>query len=613
MTAMVKDVPAADPVSDRQAEPVLICDDMAALATSGMSPRPDTEIWSFSPAAGSLGLDHFAYADRDMTSDDLAGVFQLSLDLAAVLHDTIAAGAEPDAADRAMVAAALAVQFQPVLYIALCLTRAAARRPITFVVVDHGDAMLNQRFNGAAAELAERLPGVTIARIAAPMDRRIVQPAPPSAGLLDRLRFNPWQSHAYRLEKSLSDRLPLRGRKGTMLILRENELLKESAFYLARRGYAIRSLPTPPARTGPPCALRTAIIRPIEARIGALFPPDAAHAVAAFLAEKVCAAEQDYANKRAGFEAALSDAEPMRPRAVLTNLIGPVNGAALHAACRAKGMPSIMFQHGVTPEICQPVSRLWPSIEAAVSDLVCCFNQAVADLGNRSAFRAGNSVAVGMPRELRHSVGKRVASAGPPIWYVSTGLYRGRNALLHLAEPDHRIAAFETRIVDQVLSRLPHRVMYKPYPSVRYADGDPVADHARRGAGITVYENRGDFRFLAARSRVIVTARATSTLSWCVMSDRPVVFIDTPTQSPLLPEARRLAEQALFVFDAGEPDFETELRTFLSKSIEEIERLWHERAAVRQEYVDRFLDTNHGPAGRLAADAVEDLIARHDA
>jgi len=156
-------------------------------------------------------------------------------------------------------------------------------------------------------------------------------------------------------------------------------------------------------------------------------------------------------------------------------------------------------------------------------------------------------------------------------------------------------------------------VMYKPYPSLRYADGDPVIDHARRSAGITVYEERGDFRFLAARSRVIVTARAASTLSWCVMSDRPVVFIDIPTQSPLLPDARRLAEKAVFLFDAGDSGFEDEMRRFLSKPIDEIEHLWHERASMRREFVDRYLDTDRGPAGRLAADAVEALLEQRAA
>ncbi len=602
----------ADAPSAVSARPVVVCDDMAACdSTAAFYPDVPADLMSFSPAAGPLGRALCGMADATATSEDLAGVFQLSLDLAEAIHHEIAAGGDPDAQDRAAACAAAAVQFQPALYVALCLARIAADRPTTFVVVDHGDAMLNHRFNGLAAELVKRLPGVTVAT--APSARKIVQPAPPSARVLDRVFFNPWQSHAYRLEKTLSDRFGFRGRKGTLLIHRENELLKESAYYLARRGYAVRSMP-PANKNGDATATpRRDLAGLIEARLGPLFSGDAAKAIAPFLAAKIQAAEQDYAGARARFAAALRGAASGNPRAVLSSLIMPVHGAALHAACASEGMPLIMFQHGVTPEICEPVSRLLPNIESAASDLVCCFNQAAADLSNRSSYRVGHSVSVGMPRELRDSVGKGTHTDGPPIWYVSTGLYRGRNALLHLAEPDHKIAEFEARMIDRVLSRLPHKVMYKPYPSVRYADGDPIIERARQSAGLTVYEKRGDFRFLAAQSRVIVTARAASTLSWCIMSGRPVVFIDIPTQSPLLPEARRAAEKALFLFDASAADFEQELHSFLSKPIEDIERMWRARAEDRSDFIERFLDTNRGVAGRVAADAVEQSIAEYAA
>ncbi len=163
-------------------------------------------------------------------------------------------------------------------------------------------------------------------------------------------------------------------------------------------------------------------------------------------------------------------------------------------------------------------------------------------------------------------------------------------------------------LIDTVLGDLPHPVVFKPYPAVRYTDGDPVAERAAHTPGIRLHDGRGDFRFLAARCGVIVTARATSTLSWCLMSSRPVVFIDIPTQMPLRPEVRALAEQALFLFDAADPAMATDLRAFLSRPIAEIEADWRKRAPARAVLIDAYFDTDSGPAGQVAATAVETLI-----
>lgn len=603
----IADIP--DAVPDRD---VIVCDDVAAMSDAGLlEPRRQVLPLAFSPAIAASALDECDFADRGVTSDEISDLFQWTLDLAADLHASIVAGGGDDAVDRAALAARSVVQLQAALYVGYCLIRRGRSSRLRFAVVDYGDAALNQRFNGPASDLAARLPGVEVIRIAAPKSRRIIDPAPPSAGIVDRLLFNPWRSHAFRLEKALSDRLPGRGREGTIFIHRENELVKETAYHLARRGYAVRSMPVAPpvpAQSGAALIDDGVCAELIAEHARRHFGADAGPAVAAFVTDRLHAAAQQFRERRDAVAAALTSAGSLRPRCILTNAVGAPEAAALHAAGRATNVPLVMFQHGVTAEICDPMSRSWPSLEASASDLVCCFNRSLADLANQSRFSQGRSVAVGMPQELRRSVAKGKAADGPPIWYVSTGLYRGRNALLHLAEPDHQIAAFESRLIDQVLSRLPHGVVYKPYPSQRYADGDPVIAHARQRPQITVHEDRGDFRFIAARSRVIVTARATSTMSWCLMAGRPVVFIDIPTQSPLLPEARRMAESALFLFDAGSLDFEHALRSFLAKPIDEIDHLWQQREPARREFIDRFLDTDRGPAGSLAADAVEALV-----
>lgn len=597
------EIPCA-PVTSRQ----VICDDFDALRRADPtfdSARPD--VLSFSPAVVLGDGAPCDALDRTIESADITALFDWTIDVAAACATAISDTGSDAHGDVAYLAARTILQLQPAFYLALCLSRLAPGAR-DFIVVDYGDAEFDRRFNGGGAALAETLPGISVRRVAEPVGRIIEPPAPPGATVGERLRFNPMSSHAYRIGRALWDRLRATPGQGSVLVYRENELVKECAFHMMRRGFAVRSFASPQgaipdAQSDRALADRLAdIVRDAAAPI---FPPAYAAPVARFAAQQAASAIADLAARTETFAAAFDTLEDQRPRCVLSNFVGGVDTAALHAACRDHGIPLVFFQHGITAEICQPMARAWPVLEAAAGDLVCTYDQAFATLGDNAPFSRARSVAVGMPSELRRARARSAGVPGRDIWYVSTGLCRGRTAMLHVAEPDHRIAQFELDIIDKVLRDLPHPVVYKPYPAIRYADGDPVAARAAHVPGLRVHDGRGDFRFLAAKCGIIVTARATSTLSWCLMSLRPVVFIDIPTQMPLRRDVRALAEQALFLFDAGDPDMAVDLRAFLSRPLSDIETEWHARAAARDVLIDAYFDSNRGPAGARAADAIE--------
>ena len=611
MSHAAADISRANPPMPEYMPRQIICDDLGALRRADptvVSGRSD--LLSFSPALV-LGEDApCLHLDAGIESADITKVFDWTLDLAAATAAKITEEGRDEVGDAAYLAARTIVQLQPALYLAFSLSRLPPGER-DFVTIDYADADFDRRFNGAGAALAATLPGITIRRVADPAGRVVDPPAPPGATVSERLRFNPLSSHLFRFGSAFWKHIGAAPNKGTVFIHRENELVKECAYYLLRRGYAVRPVPGRQNMAAPAAKDRalTEMLRGLAQGVAEkIYPSDYVEPVAGFIADTVAGEIAVLAGRAAEYGAAFDDVAKQRPRCVLTNLVGALDMAALHAACRNRNIPMVLFQHGVTAEICQPMAKAWPVLEAAAGDLVCTYNQALAALNDTAAFGRARSVAVGMPTELRRSISRR---AGPPtgeIWYVSTGLSRGRTALLHMAEPDHRIAEFELGLIDTVLGDLPHPVVFKPYPAVRYTDGDPVAERAAHTPGIRLHDGRGDFRFLAARCGVIVTARATSTLSWCLMSSRPVVFIDIPTQMPLRPEVRALAEQALFLFDAADPAMATDLRAFLSRPIAEIEADWRKRAPARAVLIDAYFDTDSGPAGQVAATAVETLI-----
>ena len=227
---------------------------------------------------------------------------------------------------------------------------------------------------------------------------------------------------------------------------------------------------------------------------------------------------------------------------------------------------------------------------------------------------SGRGVAktVGLPSDLAFvSSRKSGIKTAAPILYVSCQALMGNvTRPIGVGVTDQESVVWETMIVDEVLSKLPHRVLFKPYRSVRYLDGNPIHDAARRKDNVEVFEERIDLRYLLTGPRVLVVNHASSTISWCILSRLPVVYLDSEEQSPLLPEVRQAMQVGTFCFDADAPDFTGRLRIFLSRPIEEIEMAWKDRASATGRLIERFFGSSDGQAGRRGAEAVVDLIRR---
>ena len=122
------------------------------------------------------------------------------------------------------------------------------------------------------------------------------------------------------------------------------------------------------------------------------------------------------------------------------------------------------------------------------------------------------------------------------------------------------------------------------------------------------FEERLDLRYILSRPRVVIVSHASSTLSWCLLSRLPVVYLHSDEQSLLFDHVREALEGGTFWFDTGAPHFITSLREFLSRPIEDIESEWKEMIPARDRFVERFVGSPDGQGGRRAAAAILRLI-----
>ncbi len=438
-------------------------------------------------------------------------------------------------------------------------------------------------------------------------------PRQPDPSFLSRLRFTSPSTLLFRLCERLTAKTRLRGPKGTILMIRDNELSKETAFHLMLRGYFPRQIKIARCEDVPAFSderieqMKAVCSELVANNLEGLVCSSAAKVLAQILFEDIYVRVQRYEASLTVWNEELERLSPARPRAVLTNRVNDAELIGLHAQLKARGIPLVGFQHGVTVEINRHMRDYDPHYESAFCDIELTFNQRAAAYSNRNVFRRGDAIPVGVPGEYFRGVKKGRLPNAPPVWYINTGIYVANHGQLE-GVTDWDKCRHEVGIIEKVLARIRHDVLYKPYPGHRFQDPDPIVKTALAATNLEVYTGRLDLRYIVGSAKILISSRSFSTSSWCLLTGLPLIHIDIPEQEPLSPSARTAYEAGTLFFDAGEEGFHEKLREFLNQPIAEIERQWREKASAREELIRVFISAERSGAGRRGADAVEAAI-----
>jgi hypothetical protein len=587
------------------------CDSAAALSAvteDGLS--ADSRVLTASPFL-QMALGPCAEFLRDrVSSDTLADILGVRLELQTRALRVVRA--VPAIQDYGEVAALRLLTSLDLIVLASCLTQADCDEPRLIIRTITGDARADRGCNGPWPALLANNGQAFVRDVRVTIETLNAAPRSASPGLYDRLRVAGWQRAAFRAICALGALWPNHaGREA--LILSENELLHETAFALALRGWSLRKIhlngkpaPLGGAETSALAAACRDVLKPYCERW--VIEPIRAPLIA-LITERVLSAARDQKTAAAEFERVLATRPASQSRVMLSNfpaspsIVGPWHVARRH------GIPLFGFQHGVSSEMCEMQDATIATKEVMCSDRSYTFNERASAVANAIADRQGVSIPVGMPgdmRRMKFAPGKRLAT----IAFVSTAVYSGYwDRLAYGTRNDAGMLAFELQMIHGALAGLQHDVLYKRYPSIRLLDPDPAAAAAEAIPNIRVYSDHVDMRYLMGACDVLVAARATSTLSWCLMSDKPVVYVDIADDMRLRGDARPAFEKGLFLFSTAQPDWIAKLRAFLDQPVVDIQRAWQEKAVDRRELVQRFFDMG-GPAGTRAAKDIAAYVGR---
>lgn len=573
-------------------------------------PRSAT-IVAFSPALGDC--PKVSIADRDVLPRDIQKFVRRFSDLSEAVERTLSA--DPDLSDGAIVCARVTRGFEREAYALSCLSPQSLDRP--FAIAAYGMNAFPW-FDGPWRKLLGSLDTFA-GSIEVPASERpaTLDGETENARFVTRLRFEGWKSIAYRMLRKATPRVEWPN-EGDLLQIGENTLIKESVFHLAARGRLVRqlwSIETPRSA----CSEISA--QDIDRALGSLFETHLADLLDRRLYDIArCALASGIADAVNRYRAAatywreLSSRNGGRmPGGLLMNHNIRPEIQALVDLMKSKNRPVFGFQHGTGPELTTTHDKLLVEQDSSACTTFFVYNEAAKRNAEQSSNRDCQGHVVGLPRDIA-DLPKMRRETEYPILYCTNRAFLGHlHRPVALGIPDHQTMRREDLFVDEVLSRIPHPVTIKTYPSWRYPEPHPSYQRARRHANITVFDALTDMRYLLPKARILITALGHSTITWCVLSGKPVVFVDQRDQNPIREECRELFEAGLIYFSSEDENIHDKLRHFLSKPLREIEAEYQSRKTARQELIRRFMGDDHGRGGILASRAIIDQLngSRH--
>ena len=255
-------------------------------------------------------------------------------------------------------------------------------------------------------------------------------------------------------------------------------------------------------------------------------------------------------------------------------------------------IPLIAFQHGVSAEISNSHDYNRIFHDTTSSDIFISFNKHSSQIANKNPFSRAFTVNYrGSKRFNRVKKFIFNKTEKNSVLYLSNNLYKGYFGSLGTWTTDEGMANNEMRIINAVFKKLDKNIFYKPYPEInhRYFDMDPVITLLKKQNKIKLINNNIDARYLLGNFEIIMCGSATSTLSWALMSEKPLVFINYTNHASLKKEAYSCLKDGIFLFDFDSADFNKKIINFLNSNIDDIKHEWQLRKKTRESFINNFI------------------------
>lgn len=487
---------------------------------------------------------------------------------------------------------------------AITLNNADLTEPRAIISVDYGNAIRHANGHARWAELLATNPHLA-SLIYQSDDCGLASQSPPRFPTRKQLlKYYPYSHLEYAFWRRLWRTLPRSLSRGTLYVGIDNPGIRETLVHFARRGYAICETIRPSTsgkRGGVPDELRAMMTPLLRNHLAPWVKPGIQNTLIALFFDDLANSIGAYEEVLLQWTSTISGWKTEKPVALFSNIIFPNTVLPLRKCLRDAGVPLVLFQHGHSRELTKYLEHNRCILEDTLADVFVCFDDKAKEFSSANPHRTALVVMAGVP-DIYHTSPRYIPDEEcGDIGYIQTVIpVSNRAHPLAMTWTDLSKDKFETRLFKECFAQLPYTVTVKPYMAPDYPGMRRSIEILKKSPNLNLYSKEIDFRYIAGNFRLIVTSRATSTLGWCVLANRPLVYLDLPYQYPLWDDAREALKESVFYFDMGKSDAFDRLRDFLSQPLEVIEQQWLEREQARIRFIGRYLDSGSGGFGKRA-------------
>ena len=136
----------------------------------------------------------------------------------------------------------------------------------------------------------------------------------------------------------------------------------------------------------------------------------------------------------------------------------------------------------------------------------------------------------------------------------------------------------------------------------------PCSSNSQLSSNI-IFTDYSDFRYIRSAADIIVTDSNSSTLSWCIINEVPLIFLRSSICLKLQNDKiENLFKEAFFLVDMDHLDWDKKLKVILNLSKKELIEKWHRKKEAREELNENYLLGPKGTSGLRAANHIDELF-----
>ena len=195
--------------------------------------------------------------------------------------------------------------------------------------------------------------------------------------------------------------------------------------------------------------------------------------------------------------------------------------------------------------------------------------------------------------------------------HVSPFPYSGNRRLGFGSPTETEVFEIEIEFI-KIYNRSNKTIFYKKYPAYRFPYNPSLKDIYSEYKNIRFIGDL-DYRYVRSAFDLIVTGSPSSTFSWCLSANKPLIFFDSHIINPLIDnKVRELIKKSVFYINLDTDNWKNKLDEIINQDYENIVQEWKSMNSNRNIFIEKYIFCNTHNPGKKVTDYIHKLIQKNE-